>query len=187
MLDPYVTQLVIPACVVVTDEQHFIAAYRDIQRDIERFAMFLERDRDRAADLVQDALVSGFRAWQSIGSACALRAYCTTAILRMHRRDLHRRSRTQSDHLEELVAQGDLSADELADVRLIQAAIAQLPDTLRIPVVLAEIEQWKLEDIANELQISLSAVKMRVKRGRDMLLHVFKEPTPTSLEDSNVP
>ena len=153
----------------------FIEAYRTVRRDVERFAMFLERDRDKAADHVQSALYGAIRTWASIASAPALKAYCISAILRAHRNSSRQEERLVRDSLDELVVLGHLSPEDATDVELVRDAIARLPDAERIPLILAELEGWPLADIAAELELGLSAVKMRVKRGRDHLKVLLQE------------
>lgn len=144
--------------------------------------MFLERDRDRAKDLVCDAVYGALRAWKKIGSPEALRAYCITAILRAHRNSTRRNDRFVRGTLDELVAPSHLSPEEQTDVQIVRDAIAELPEIERIALVLAEIEGWPLNDIANELGIGLSAVKMRIKRGRDRLRRLLQDDQTTSEE-----
>lgn len=159
----------------MSTHEPFLEAFHSVQRDVERFALFLERDRDRAKDLVCEAVYSALRAWKKIGTSEALRAYCITAVLRAHRNGARREERFVRGTLDELVAPSYLSPEEVTDVQLVRDAIAQLPDLERIAVVLAEIEGWPLQDIASELGIGLSAVKMRVKRGRDRLRTLLRE------------
>ena len=66
------------------------------------------------------------------------------------------------------------SRDEVEKMRTAMAAsihyfLAQLPETYREPVRLAELEGLPLAKIALRLGLSLTAVKSRVRRGRQML------------------
>lgn len=147
-----------------------------IRRDVERFALFISRDRTSAHDLVQDALVSAVPRWPQIGSADMLKPYLIASIVRLYRRSARRNSRTTDlQDLEGIVPDGSTPPDVLADVALVRNAIGGLPDTLRIPLVLSEIEGYPLHEVAQMLGIGLSAVKMRVKRGRDELRRLFEE------------
>lgn len=60
--------------------------------------------------------------------------------------------------------QGD--AERHNDRQAIQFALDALPETLRVPLVMRDMDQLAYQDIADELGLSLSAVKMRIKRGR---------------------
>ena len=61
----------------------------------------------------------------------------------------------------------DASAEQ-ADLRArIVAVLDELSDTLRVPLMLRDADGMSYEEIAETLGISLSAVKMRIKRGRE--------------------
>jgi RNA polymerase sigma-70 factor, ECF subfamily len=51
--------------------------------------------------------------------------------------------------------------------RQIAAVLDAMPDTLRIPLVMCDADGLSYEQIAESLDIGLSAVKMRIKRGRE--------------------
>ena len=170
----------------MSNHEQFLEAYRAIRREVERFALFVERDRDNAADLLHDALVSALRAWIRIGTAPLLKSYLITAILRLHRRNRDHSARFEYVELDALVGPNSLSPEDATDMRIVRDAIATLPESERIAFVLAEVEGWPLSDIATELNIGLSAVKMRIKRGRDKLMMMLREQSPTSREKSNV-
>ena len=63
----------------------------------------------------------------------------------------------------------------------IDAVLIGLPATLRIPLVLRDMDGLSYDEIAHELGIGLSAAKMRVKRGRE----AFRErwnPAPSGAQ-----
>jgi RNA polymerase sigma-70 factor, ECF subfamily len=49
----------------------------------------------------------------------------------------------------------------------IAAILESLPSTLRIPLVMRDMDELSYEEIASNLRIGLSAVKMRIKRARE--------------------
>jgi len=166
----------------VSNHDGFIDAYRPIRTEMERFALFLERNRDAAADLLHDALESALKAWKRIDDTNALRAYLVAAMIRLHRRGKQRNARWEGADMESLSAPAGTSADVATDMRLLRDAIADLPDDQRVAFVLAEVEGWPIADIAQVLGIGASAVKMRVKRGRDRLREVLTDPHTTPEE-----
>lgn len=64
-------------------------------------------------------------------------------------------------------AEAELSRQ--ADAVRVRLAVAGLPDTLRLPLVMRELDEMSYEEIAQALEISLSAVKMRILRARQEL------------------
>lgn len=63
---------------------------------------------------------------------------------------------------------------ELRDDRTrIAATLESMGDTLRVPLVLRDVDGLSYDEIAERLGIGLSAVKMRIKRGREEFRRVF--------------
>ena len=57
----------------------------------------------------------------------------------------------------------------------IGAVLLMMAETLRIPLVLRDMDGLAYEEIAEEMGIGLSAVKMRIKRGREEFRRLFTE------------
>lgn len=55
------------------------------------------------------------------------------------------------------------------------AVLLMMTETLRIPLVLRDMDGLSYEEIAEEVGIGLSAVKMRIKRGREEFRRLFSE------------
>ncbi len=157
----------------------FVQAYKNVRRECERFALFVARDRELAADYLQEALTAAFAALRRIDDAGALKSYVMRAVLRQHRRSSSRAQKIELADMDLLRCPAYASAEETTDAQLVRDAIANLPDDQRIPLVLAEIEGWPLADIAAELGLGLSAVKMRIKRGRDTVIEQLREQPVT--------
>ena len=68
-------------------------------------------------------------------------------------------------------APGRLSAMERQE--RIREALDQMSDTLRIPLVLRDMDGLSYEEVARELGLGLSATKMRIKRGRELFRTLF--------------
>lgn len=55
-------------------------------------------------------------------------------------------------------------------------ALRELPATLRAPIVLQFMEGLSVQEVADTLNIGLSAAKMRVARGREQLRRMLETP-----------
>lgn len=55
------------------------------------------------------------------------------------------------------------------------AVLMRMNETLRIPLVLRDMDGLAYDEIASELGIGLSAVKMRIKRGREEFRELFAQ------------
>lgn len=69
--------------------------------------------------------------------------------------------------------EADAALDREADVARVRAAVAGLNDTLRLPLVMRELDEMSYDEIATALGLSLSAVKMRILRARQELRDVL--------------
>jgi RNA polymerase sigma-70 factor, ECF subfamily len=73
------------------------------------------------------------------------------------------------DEFEELKVK--VTAEQLAGTiserRMISAVLDSMPNTLRIALVLCDMDELSYEEVAQSLGIGLSAAKMRIKRARD--------------------
>jgi RNA polymerase sigma-70 factor (ECF subfamily) len=49
----------------------------------------------------------------------------------------------------------------------IRTVLDSLPETLRVPLILCDLDGLSYQEIADQLGVGLSAVKMRIKRGRE--------------------
>ncbi len=68
-------------------------------------------------------------------------------------------------------APGKLEEDDRR--QRVRAILDQMGDTLRIPLVMSDMDGLSYQEIADELGIGLSAVKMRIKRGRETFRQLY--------------
>ncbi len=66
------------------------------------------------------------------------------------------------------------SWDERAAVKDV---LDRIVDTLRIPLVMRDVDGFTYQEIADHLKVGLSAVKMRIKRGREEFRRLYLETT----------
>ena len=137
-------------------------------------------DREDAADALQDALVSAFRASSGPSASSSYRgdAAVTTWLHRIVVNaclDRMRRARARPavPLPEELPpAPGDPFAT--ADTALlVQSALATLPPEQRAALVLVDMQGWSVEEAARILGVAPGTVKSRCARGRARLVPVL--------------
>ena len=73
-------------------------------------------------------------------------------------------------HKAELASVDSSPAATEAPLDAVNEALRQLPEHLRLPVVLKHMEGLSYDEIGNILRIGVSAAKMRVKRGLERLV-----------------
>jgi RNA polymerase sigma-70 factor (ECF subfamily) len=127
-------------------------------------------DNATADDLTQETLLKVYRSRAGVPETQRLEAWLYR-IARNTVIDHYRRRRPTVELPAVLAAE---PADDVAELRSAVVAamrrfLAEMPETYREPVRLAELEGLPLAKIALRLDLSLTAVKARVRRGRVML------------------
>ncbi|MBP7829284.1 MAG: sigma-70 family RNA polymerase sigma factor [Kiritimatiellae bacterium] len=128
-----------------------------------------------AADIAQETFIRAFRKLHSYKPEFSFRNWVMSigANLTRNRFRSFSRRRRMEETLTRLQEAGPPPAPALPDEGL-EAALAQMPETLRTALLLKHVEGQSYEEIARTLGIGLSAAKMRVARGRDELVHLLK-------------
>ncbi|MBI5381151.1 MAG: RNA polymerase sigma factor SigZ [Opitutae bacterium] len=138
-----------------------------------RLRSFIRRrvpDDATADDLTQETLLKVYRSRGALQDGSRLDAWlyrvARTTII-----DYYRRRRPNEELPAELAGELPAGADHVTTVMMasVRYFLAELPERYREPVRLAEFEGLPLAKIALRLDLSLTAVKSRVQRGRAML------------------
>lgn len=153
----------------------FAALVQVHAEDLYRYARWLCRDPHRAQDLVQEALLRGWRGFAALRDADATRAWLVTTLRREYFRGLQgAQARSISISLDD--ADAPLSDDELADWPTahedridIARCLARLPDTYREVLVLQAYFGYATGEMATLLGTSEAAVANRLLRARKAL------------------
>ena len=150
-----------------------------------RAAWSILKDRFEAEEAVQAAYVAAFSAMDRFEGRSSLSTWLTRIVINEAlgrvRSERRRRVRLESDgvpvletYREKLMAGSENPAPDAAVAReqlrrLLEHAIAGLPDTFRTVFVLREIEGLSVEDTAEALGIPAATVKTRLLRARRKL------------------
>lgn len=156
---------------------------------------YLTRSRDAAEDLAQEVFVKAFFALPTFEGRAQFRTWlqtlkihhCLTFLRRSRRRTMVSLSEPGVEDEPELqvesTAESMLASGD--DRGCIGRALDSMSDTLRIPLVLSDMDGLPDQEIADRLSIGLSAVKMRLKRAREQFRRLYaaadtERPVPSS-------
>ncbi len=138
-------------------------------------------DREEAADAVQDALLSAFRAAGTYRGDAAVTTWLhrivVNACLDRARRRAARPTVPLPAEDRTPPAQRDLLGERETRA-VVMAALAQLTIEQRAAVVLVDIEGYPVEEAARLLWVPVGTVKSRCARGRARLAAVLRVPPP---------
>jgi RNA polymerase sigma-70 factor (ECF subfamily) len=148
------------------------------------------RDPEEAADALQDAFISAFRAADKFRAESQVTTWLHRIVVnacldRLRRRQV-RAAEPLPDDLEERAARGDVLAsstatDPATEVvveerrRLVLAALDQLPPDQKAALVLVDMEGWSVAEAAAVLEAPTGTVKSRCARGRARLAVLLSE------------
>lgn len=143
-------------------------------------AMRTLRDREEAADAVQDALISAMRNAAGYQGDAAVTTWLHRVVVNACL-DRLRRERARPR-----VPLGDLevaaSRDAHADLELrldLHSALARLTEAQRVAIVLVDLLECSVADVAAELVVAEGTIKSRCSRGRTELARLLRDRLPT--------
>lgn len=168
------------------DHGAFEILVRRYQAPLYRYALGMLSEPDLAVDVVQGALI---RAYTRL-SACRDPDRFDSWIFRIVRNgalDRMRSSRRREVPLDDVVTFADDRDDpesRLANAEInreVSAALEQLTPIHREAFLLKHVEGLSYEEISDRLDVSISALKMRVKRAREELQESLRDLAPADV------
>jgi RNA polymerase sigma-70 factor (ECF subfamily) len=147
-------------------------------------ALRLTRNTADAEDLVQETYLRAWRSFSTFQQGTNLRAWLyrilTNSFINKYRASQRRPQETGLDNIEDLYLYrrlgslesqfGSRSAEdtmfELFTDDEVKAALEELPENFRLPVLLADVEGFAYKEIAEILDIPVGTVMSRLHRGR---------------------
>ena len=135
-------------------------------------AMRLTRDADAAADLLQDTVVRALERFHQLRKPNAARAWfvrilTTTFLNRYAGRIWVNPPATEAEPVFEETPEGALLRRR--DAEEVEAALAELRDDFRLTLLLADVEELPLREIAAICRCPVGTVASRLARGRQAL------------------
>ncbi|MFI5264120.1 MAG: RNA polymerase sigma factor, partial [Candidatus Kapaibacterium sp.] len=138
---------------------------------LSRYSLAITRNIEEAKDLTSDAVLIALEQFEKLSDRDHFAGLLFKVASRLHKRRRYRdRFRIHYDQ-EQAEAQRDLSPgpEQAAEIAIILSALEQLAPKVRETVVLFDVADLSLEDIRRIQGGTLSGVKSRLKRGREML------------------
>ena len=144
---------------------------------------FLTRDENNSEDLAQEVFVKAFFAIKTFEGRSSFRHWLQR--IKVHHCLNHIKKRSGKDFLSiddegvEGYRQLHVPASAHRDMEAkdsgsrIETILQSMPASLRIPLVMRDMDELSYEEIAKSLGIGLSAVKMRIKRAREQFRSLY--------------
>jgi len=163
-----------------THKKDIASAYDAYADMLYRLALSHLRDPDDAQDAVQDVFIKYTCSAPNFSDSDHEQAWLIRVTVN-HCLDLLRRKKVRAyTPLEELDDISDGSSGLSADANDIMNKIHAIPEANRAAMILHYLMDYSVEKTAKTLNTSVSAIKMRLSRGRDALKKFMEE------EENNV-
>ncbi|MEO8554561.1 MAG: RNA polymerase sigma factor [Kofleriaceae bacterium] len=151
------------------------------------FARHLSRSRSDGDDLFQEAVIRALAKLDTLRDDAAFKPWLYRIVISVHRNRSRRAFWRRFLPLPEQVADpepsvsgstfrtSDWSPHAAEAARRAREALASLPADQREAIVLFEMEDWRVEEIAELHGLSPSAIKSRLARGRVRLRAYYEK------------
>ena len=158
------------------DDAAFGELVRIHQHEVYTVAVRMVSDRELAHDVSQEAFVRAWRAIPRFRGDAKFSTWMHRITVNTALTHLERRKRTKTDALDAMHV--DPEADGLTPERAgesaamrphLETALGDLAVPLRTVVVLKDVYGWSHAEISEHLEISITAAKVRLHRGRKVL------------------
>jgi RNA polymerase sigma-70 factor, ECF subfamily len=147
----------------------------------------MTHNKSDAEDLVQETFLKAYRSFHTFEPGTNLKAWLfrimTNTYINLYRQRQRRPSQSEFDEVEDLFLYRRMGGQEAAKMSRstedevldhfteseVAQAVASLPETFRIPVLLADVEGFSYKEIAEQLDVPIGTVMSRLHRGRKAL------------------
>ncbi|MDD3409338.1 MAG: RNA polymerase sigma factor [Eubacteriales bacterium] len=153
-------------------EQVFCETAYSYQRLLYHVAYTILRDNRECEDAVQEALLRAWEKRDTLRDESAFRFWLTRILTNTCVSMLRRTKRTQTSALDE---ETPAPFDDGMENRALHDAIGQLPQELRLPIVLHYLEGFSTKEIAALIRRPEGTVRNRLFRAREALRNLLGE------------
>ncbi|TAL69492.1 MAG: RNA polymerase sigma factor [Bacteroidetes bacterium] len=158
-------------------KEEFLKLLEPVLGQLSGYAMALTRNREDSRDLVSDTILAAFENFSRVKKKESFKSFVFTIASRHFKRGKWRRKlfkEFDNEKAEKLPFSSDYVENNV-DVKVLYNALNKLKEKYREAIILFEISGFTLDEIREVQGGTLSGVKSRLKRGRDMLEKIMKD------------
>ena len=138
------------------------------------FAFRLTRNREQAQDLVQEASLRGFKSYHKFVEGTNFKAWTFTIVRNIYINEYRKKSREPAkvnyEEVENFVSLPEVTGfEEELFSEALQQSIDQLPEELRITIMLFYVEELSYREIAEVMKCPIGTVMSRLFMARQCM------------------
>jgi RNA polymerase sigma-70 factor (ECF subfamily) len=169
VVDDAVAELELVRAAAKGDQEAAEQLFHRCAPDLTRWVSRVVLGSDDAQDIVQDTFVAAFLQLKALKQPGAFRGWLRTIALTQVRRRFRRQrllrrlgfSDAEPTEVESMISQG-APPEAVTQLRQVAVLLRQLPTDEALSLVLRRVEGYRLEEIAEQLGLSLATVKRRL-------------------------
>lgn len=156
-------------------EEQFADLMRESRPAVRHVLRGFTKDPDELADLEQETYIRALISLPTLKDRSHFRSW-VAAIARNLALERRRRAGRESQHMRELAIRAEeIAPEEIAEAALLEAALVQLPEAMAQPIRLFYFESLDAKSIARRLDLSETAARQRLSRGRAKLKEIIMD------------
>lgn len=142
-------------------------------------------NREDAQDCLQDAMLRVYRSIGGFKGQSSFSTWVYRITMNTCLDELRRRKTRSAASLDNMLEGGwaptdggngpEKQAVASEQRRVLNSAIAELPEDMRSAIVLRDVQGFSYEEIADMLGVNIGTIKSRISRGREKLRQILKE------------
>jgi len=142
-------------------------------------------NREDAQDCLQDAMLRVYRSIGGFKGQSSFSTWVYRITMNTCLDELRRRKTRNASSLDTMLEGGwsptdgengpEKQAVASEQRRVLNSAIADLPEDMRSAIVLRDVQGFSYEEIAEMLEVNIGTIKSRISRGREKLRQILRE------------
>ncbi len=169
-------------------KEQFLALLEPVYPRLLRYALAMTHDRENARDLVSEAILVALERFDFNRDESGFPGFLYRIVARTYKR-WHRRDQRFAiieESALEAILDPNAMPDVAAEIAIVMTALDRLPPKMKETILLFDIADLSLKEIRNIQGGTLSGVKSRLRRGREMLKSILGiEPEEISNKKKN--
>lgn len=158
-------------------QNRFLSLYKPISARLSNYCRHIADSPVDAEDLLHDTIVATFEKMDKLKSDAAFPAFMYATAYNIYSKQLRRRkfSGRYNETAAAFLKDAQASPELLAELNLIFDKMKKLPAAQHEAMMLFYVADLPLDEIRNIQKTSLSAVKLRIRYGKEKLLKMLNE------------
>lgn len=165
----------------IEKKEEFLKLLEPVLGKLSGYAMALTRNREDSRDLVSDTILAAYENFSKVKKKESFKSFVFTIASRHFKRNRWRRKifREFENEKAELIPFSHEYVENNVDVKVLYEALNKIKEKYREAIILFEISGFTLDEIRDVQGGTISGVKSRLKRGREMLERIMTDDYST--------